>query len=259
MRFAASDVVANLALDLETEEYATASGLCASLGKEFGASALEVMRADPQGGWTGFLVYVYMSCPVAEAESAADGLRRAILPAALRYRLDTTFLDFRGDPEAGGFASLWFGELKVDGYTLYDLTAAPGDSKMRRATWVTRPDFTPRDDSDLIYRVHLRVPVADPMRALELYGPLAETIRASFVQVMSARAGGSSGAFSEIALLSALPAVEGETAESGLRRVAAELAAQLGVERQADQHSGLDRESRCRRRRDRGGTAGGAR
>jgi hypothetical protein len=94
---------------------------------------------------------------------------------------------------------------------------------------VTRPDFTPRADSDLVSRVHLRLPTADPVQALELCGSIVEATHASMVQVVSARAAGLPGEFCEIALLSAVPAAEGESPEHGVRRVAAALATRLGL------------------------------
>jgi hypothetical protein len=229
MRFQASAVMANLGLNVETEEFATAAGVCASLVGEFGASALEIQRADPEGGRKGFTVSLFLSCPVAEAEAPGEALRRAVLPVALKYRLDVTALETYGDPDAGGYLDLPFGELEFDGYIVYGLMGVPGGGETRGATYVTRPDFTPRADSDLVSRVHLRLPVADPGQALELCGPIIEAMHASMVQVVSARAAGLPGEFCEIALLSAVPAAEGESAEHGLRRVALALAARLGL------------------------------
>ncbi|MEU0534016.1 hypothetical protein [Amycolatopsis tolypomycina] len=227
MRFSTSDVVANILIGVETEEFATAAGVSAALAGEFGASALELRRADPEGGRKGFTLSLFLSCPVAEAETAGEALRRAVLPVALKYRLDPAALEIHGDPEAGGYADLPFGELAVDGYVVYGLLAVPGGGETRVATYVTRPDFTPRADSDLVSRVHLRVPGADPGQALERYRPVAEATRASTVQIVSARAAGSAAEYCEVALLSAFPTLDGEDAEAGQRRVAGMLADRL--------------------------------
>ncbi|MDX3194105.1 hypothetical protein PV458_37405 [Streptomyces sp. MN03-5084-2B] len=227
MRFRASDVVLSLAFNVETEEFATAAGVTTALAAEFGASALEIRRADPEGGRIGFVADVLMSVPVGVDEPVEDALRRAVLPAAFAYRLDIGWLEFRGDP---GYAELpLWQELKCDGYILYSLSAEPGGrQELRRSIFVTRPDFTPRADSDLVIRVHLRVPVADPVRALELCGPEIAVTDASFVQIVSARAAGSPEEYCEVALLSAVPALDGEDAESGVRRVRVDLVARLG-------------------------------
>jgi hypothetical protein len=229
MRFQASDVVANLLLNVETEEFVTAAGVCASLAGEFGASALEIRRADPESGRKGFTVSLFLSCPVTEGEATGEAMRRAVLPVALKYRLDVTALETYGDPDAGGYVDLPFGEREFDDYLVYGLMGMPGGGETRVATYVTRPDFTPRADSDLVSRVHLRLPVADPVRAVEMCGSIAEATHASMIQVVSARAAGLAGEFCEIALLSAVPAAEGESAEHGLRRVASALAARLGL------------------------------
>ncbi|MBE8520263.1 hypothetical protein ILP97_22665 [Amycolatopsis sp. H6(2020)] len=215
---------------METEEFATAAGVSGSLAGEFGASALEIRRADPEGGRKGFTVSLFLSCPLAEAETAGEALRRAVLPVALKYRLDVGALEIHGDPDAGGYADLPFAEQEFDGYGVYGLLAVPGGGETRVATYVTRPDFTPRADSDLVSRVHLRCSVADPGQALEWCGPIVEATRASAVQIVSARAAGSAEEYCEVALLSAFPALGGEDAETGLRRVAGTLAGRLGLD-----------------------------
>ncbi len=232
MRFRTSDVVVSLALNVETEEFATAAGVGASAAAEFGASALEIRRADPEGGRKGFLVDLLTSVPVTEGEPVADALRRAVSPAAAKYRVDPGGLEFRGDLAEVGYAELpLWQEVPWDGYIVYAVSAEPGGrQELRRAVYVTRPDFTPRVESDLIIRVHLRVPVADPVRALEECGPEIEATDASFVQIVSARAAGSAEEYCEVALLSAVPALGGEDAEAGLRRVAGALAARLGLD-----------------------------
>jgi hypothetical protein len=227
MRFRASDVVLSLAVNVETEEFATAAGVTTALAAEFGASALEIRRADPEGGRIGFTADVLMSVAVGGDEPVEDALRRAVLPVAFAYRLDIGWLEFRGDP---GYAELpLWQELECDGYILYGLSAEPGGrQELRRSIFVTRPDFTPRADSDLVVRAHLRVPVADPVRALELCGPEIAATDASFVQIVSARAAGLPEEYCEVALLSAVPAFDGEDAESGVHRVTADLVARLG-------------------------------
>jgi hypothetical protein len=232
MRFRASDIVVNLGLNVETEEFATAAGVSASLAGEFGASVVEIQRADPEAGRKGFIADLLVSVPVAEAEPVEDALRRAVLPAAVKYRLDMSGLEFHGALDADGYADLpLWQEVKADGYIVYSLSAEPGGRKeMRRATYVTRPDFTPRADSDLVARVHLRVPVADPVRALDLCGPEIEATDASIVQIVSARAAGSAEEYCEVALLSAFPALGGEDAEAGLRRVTETLTGRLGLD-----------------------------
>ncbi|MEA5364684.1 hypothetical protein VA596_34490 [Amycolatopsis sp., V23-08] len=230
MRFRESDVVANLLLNVETEEFGKAVAVCRPPAAEFGASAWEIRRADPEGGRKGFTVSLFLSCPVAEAESPEEALRRAVLPVALEYRLDVGALEIHGKPGEGGYADLPFDDREVGGYLVYGLLAAPGGGETRAATYVTRPDFTPRADSDLVSRVHLRLPVADPGRALDRCAPIVAATRASVVQVVSARAAGRSDELCEVALLSAVPAVEGEAEEDGLRRVATALAAGLGLD-----------------------------
>ncbi|MEU4250794.1 hypothetical protein AB0F15_25640 [Amycolatopsis sp. NPDC026612] len=71
------------------------------------------------------------------------------------------------------------------------------------------------------------MPVADPVRALELCGPEIEATDASIVQIVSARAAGSAEEFCEVALLSAYPALDGEDAETGLRRISEVLSSRL--------------------------------
>jgi hypothetical protein len=228
MRFRTSDVVVHLGLNVETEEFATAAGVAGEAAAEFGATALEIRRADPEAGRTGFLVDVLISVPVAEAEPVEEALRRAVLPAAFKYRLDVRGLEFHG-----GYADLpLWQEVAWDGYLLHSLSAGLGGrSELRRPTYVTRPGFTPRADSDLVVRVHLRVPVADPVRALERCGPEIAATKASIVQIGSARAAGSPGEYREVALLSAVRALDGEDAESGVRRVTDDLAVRLGEAR----------------------------
>jgi hypothetical protein len=231
MRFRTSDVVAHLLVNVETEEFATAAGVCVSLAVEFGVSAMEIKRADPEAGRKGFLGNLLMSVPVVEGETLADALRRAVSPAAAKYRVDLSGLEFHGDLDVQGHADLpLWQEVQWDGYIVFGLSAEPGGrQEMRRSVYVTRPDFTPRADSDLIVRMHLRVPVADPVRALELCGPEIEATDASFVQIVSARAAGSAEEYCEVALLSAVPALDGEDAEAGLRRVTGALAGRLGL------------------------------
>jgi hypothetical protein len=55
--------------------------------------------------------------------------------------------------------------------------------------------------------------------------------KASIVRIGSARAAGSPEEYCEVALLSAVPALGGEDAESGVRRVTDDLAARLGKAR----------------------------
>lgn len=229
MRFRAADIVVTLGLNVETDEFATAARVFASLANEFGASAMEIQRADPEAGRRGFVGDLRMAVPVAEAETVEDALRRAVLPAAFKYRVDVSGLEFHGDLDVLGYADLpLWQEVQWDGYLVYHLSAEPGGrQELRRATYVTRPDFTPRADSDLVVRVHLRVPVADPVRALDLCGPEIEATDASIVQIVSARAAGSAGEYCEVALLSAFPALDGEDAETGLRRISEVLSARL--------------------------------
>ncbi|MBE8527628.1 hypothetical protein ILP97_60960 [Amycolatopsis sp. H6(2020)] len=231
MRFRASDVVVSLALNVETEEFATAAGVGASVAGELGASAIEIQRADPEGGRKGFIVDLLTSVPVIEGEPVGDALRRAVSPAAAKYRVDLGGLEFRGDLAAVGYAELpLWQEVQWNGYIVFSLSAEPGGrQELRRSVFVTRPDFTPRADSDLVIRVHLRVPVADPVRALDLCGPEIAATDASFVQIVSAQAAGSAEEYCEVALLSAVPALDGEDAEAGLRRVTEALAARLGL------------------------------
>ncbi|EOD66032.1 hypothetical protein H480_23607 [Amycolatopsis vancoresmycina DSM 44592] len=222
----------SLGLNVETEEFATAAGAAASVAGEFGAAAMEIRRADPEGGRKGFLVTLFVSVPVAEGEPLEAALRRAVSPVAARYGVDSGGLEFRGDLAALGYAELpLWQEAEADGHVLYSLSAEPGGrQELRTAGYVTRPGFTPRADSDLIIRVHLRIPVADPVRALELCGPEIEATDASFVQIVSARVAGSAEEYCEVALLSAVPALDGEDAEAGLRRVAGTLAGRLGLD-----------------------------
>jgi hypothetical protein len=51
MRFRNSDVIVQLGLNVETGEFATAAGVAGGVAAEFGATALEIRRADPEAGY----------------------------------------------------------------------------------------------------------------------------------------------------------------------------------------------------------------
>ncbi|MEU4525022.1 hypothetical protein AB0F52_40680 [Amycolatopsis sp. NPDC024027] len=63
MRFRNSDVMVHLGLNVETGEFATAAEVAGEAAAEFGATVLEIRRADPEAGRTGFLVDVLSAMP----------------------------------------------------------------------------------------------------------------------------------------------------------------------------------------------------
>ncbi|MFD6068505.1 hypothetical protein [Amycolatopsis lurida] len=204
--------------------------MCLPLIDEFGAVAVEIERANPESPWTGFLASLFFTCSVAEGETIEQAMRRAVQPAIVKYRLNDENLEIHGAPERRGFASLRFRKLEVDDYVLFRVVAERGGQETRAPTSVARADFTPREETDIIARVHLRFPAANLNTAMDRCLPIAESIGASVIQVVSSRPAGLPEEFCEVALLSATPAIDGEAAEPGLRRVAMKLAGQLGLD-----------------------------
>ncbi|RJQ89681.1 hypothetical protein [Amycolatopsis panacis] len=96
--------------------------------------------------------------------------------------------------------------------------------EIEESSYVTRLDFTPRQDQDVISRVHLRVLEAGVSAALTRCLPIAERMQASYVRVVA-----QDGGFCEVALLSASPVAEGAEPERELRSAADRLAAQFGA------------------------------
>ncbi|KFU76925.1 hypothetical protein SAMN04489729_3284 [Amycolatopsis lurida] len=230
MKFPETDIVTDIRFAVETTELATALGVCRPLLDEFGAVAVEIERANPESPRTGFLASLFFTCSVAEGETIEQAMRRAVRPAIVKYRLNDENLEIHGDPDRRGFASLRFQKLKVDGYVLFRVVAERGGQETRAPTSVARADSTPREETDIIARVHLRLPVADLNTALDRCLPLVASIGASVIQIVSSRPAGLPEEFCEVALLSATPAIDGEAAEPGLRRVATKLAGQLGLD-----------------------------
>lgn len=67
---------------------------------------------------------------VGSGETAAQAMRRAVGPVAVKHGLNDEYLDFFGDPEKSGYADLWFDEQEFDGYVLYLVLAAHGGLRL---------------------------------------------------------------------------------------------------------------------------------
>ncbi len=216
-----TDVVTRISANIETEDFAAAVTLGERFIGEFEATELEICRADPEGGWTGYLVSVGYRTPAAEGEELVETLHRAAVPALFHFGLNAAFFEIHGTPETGQYGSYEAPDTQADGYTLYALMAAVGGTDPREPAYVPRHDFTPRADTDVISRVHLYVPTGDLRLAVGLCGRPATDLSASLVRI-STDAGPC-----EAVLLSAFPAVAGESGEEALSRVTNEVTDRL--------------------------------
>ncbi|UMP06357.1 hypothetical protein [Amycolatopsis sp. EV170708-02-1] len=214
-------VVTRISANIETEVFATAAALGERLIGEFEATELEICRADPEGGWTGYLVSVGYRTPPAEGEDPAETLHRAVVPALFHFGLNAEFFEIHGTPETGQYGSYDAYDIPADGFTLYSLMASVGGTDPREPAYVTRHDFTQRVETDVISRVHLYVPTGDLRLAVDLCGRPATDLSASLVRI-STDAGPC-----EAVLLSAFPALAGESGEDALSRVTNEVTDRL--------------------------------
>jgi hypothetical protein len=216
-----TEVVTRISANIDTGDFATAAALGERLIGEFEATELEICRADPEGGWKGYAVSVGYRTPPADGEELADTLHRAVIPALFHFGLNAEFFEIHGTPETGQYGSYDAYDTEGDGYTLYSLIASVGGTDPREPAYVPRHDFTPRAETDVISRVHLYVPAGDLRMAVDLCGRPATDLSASLVRV-STDAGPC-----EAVLLSAFPALPGESGEEALNRVTSEVTDRL--------------------------------
>lgn len=224
MQLPKTGIEVHLGIWVDTADLAEIVGRCQSLAGEFGAVAAEIERFDPESPRRGFVATLYCAAPWAEGETAAQAMRSAVKPVAAKYQLNDEYVDFFGDPEQGGFASLWFNEEEFDGYVLYLVHAVHGGLQLRELEPGVRGDFTVGDYSDIIAKVNHRFPGADVAAALGQTLPIAESIEASGMQFLAADDS------CEVAMYAVQRVVDGEDPETSLRRVGATLAAQLDVD-----------------------------
>ncbi|WP_037320031.1 hypothetical protein [Amycolatopsis orientalis] len=216
-----TEVVTRISANIDTDDFAAAAALGERLITEFKATELEICRADPEGGWTGYSVSVGYRTAPADGEEPAGTLRRAAIPALFHFGLNAEFFEIHGTPETGQYGSYDAYDTPADGYTLYSLMAAVGGTDPREPAYVPRHDFTPRAETDVISRVHLYVPTDDLSLAVALCDRPAADLSASLIRI-STDAGPC-----EAVLLSAFPAVAGETGEEALDRVTNEVTERL--------------------------------
>ncbi|AUI61352.1 hypothetical protein [Amycolatopsis sp. BJA-103] len=216
-----TEVVTRISANIETDDFTAAAALGERFIEEFEATELEICRADPEGGWKGYTVSVGYRTPPAECEEPVDTLHRAAVPALFHFGLNAAFFEIHGTPETGQYGSYEAPDTPADGYTLYALMASVGGTDPREPAYVPRHDFTPREDTDVISRVHLYVPTGDLRLAVGLCGRPATDLSASLVRI-STDAGPC-----EAVLLSAFPAVAGESGEEALSRVTNEVTDRL--------------------------------
>ncbi|WP_181775653.1 hypothetical protein [Amycolatopsis pittospori] len=231
-----TDVVTQISANIETDDFATAAALGEQFIGEFEATAVEICRADPEGGWKGYSVSAGYRTAPADDEEPTETLNRAALPALFRFGLNAEFFEIHGTPETGQYGSYDAYDTKVDGYTLYSLMATFGGTDPREPAYVPRHDFSPRADSDVISRVHLFVPTGDLQAAIRLCEPTVTDLSASLIRI-STDAGPC-----EAVLLSAFPARAGESGEEALRRITDEVTerlSQVGMSVRAI-HTGLE-------------------
>ncbi|GAB3714495.1 hypothetical protein GCM10027598_22670 [Amycolatopsis oliviviridis] len=216
-----TEVVTRISANIETDDFAAAAALSERFIGDFEATELEICRADPEGGWKGYLVSVGYRTPPADGEELTETLHRAAMPALFHFGLNTEFFEIHGTPDTGQYGSYEAYDTPADGFTLYSLMATVGGTDPREPAYVTRHDFTPRADTDVISRVHLYVPTGDLRLAVELCGRPATDLSASLVRI-STDAGPC-----EAVLLSAFPALAGESGEAALSRVTNEITERL--------------------------------
>ncbi len=236
MELRETDVVTWISANIPTDDFATAAELGERLVEEFEATEMEICRADPEGGWTGYSVSVGYRTPPADDEEREDTLHRAAVPALFRYGLNAEYFEIHGTPETGQYGSYGAYDTQADGYRLYSLMATFGGTDPREPAYVPRHDFTPRAETDVISRVHLYVPTGDLRTAVRLCGAPAADLSASLVRITTAAGP------CEAVLLSAFPAGAGESGEEALGRVKDEVADRLsgvGMSVRAI-HTGLD-------------------
>ncbi|WP_410650562.1 hypothetical protein [Amycolatopsis sp. cmx-4-54] len=214
-------VVTRISANIETEDLAAAAALGERLIGEFDATELEICRADPESGWTGYLVSVGYRTPPADGEDPAETLHRAAVPALFHFGLNALSFEIHGTPETGQYGSYDAYDTRADGFTLHSLMASVGGTDPREPAHVTRHDFSPRAETDVISRVHLYVPTDDLRLAVDMCGRPAADLSASLVRITTAAGP------CEAVLLSAFPAVAGETEEEALSRVTNEVNAHL--------------------------------
>ncbi|MFB9928291.1 hypothetical protein ACFORO_09810 [Amycolatopsis halotolerans] len=224
MRLPKAGIEVHIGIWVDTANLAEMVDRCQSLAGEFGGVAAEIIRCDPESPRRGFIATLYCAAPWAAGETAAQAMRSAVKPVAVKHRLNDEYLDFFGDPENGGYASLWFNEEEFSGYVLYLVHAAHGGLQLEEWDPGVREDFTLGDDSDLIAKVSHRFPGADVAAALGQALPIAESIGASGLQFLA------TDGSCEVVMFAVRPVVDGESLETSLRRVGATLAAQLGVD-----------------------------
>ncbi|WP_244162479.1 hypothetical protein [Amycolatopsis regifaucium] len=208
-------------MNIETDDYAAATAVGERLIDEFEATELEICRADPAGGWTGYTLSVGYRTPPADGEELTDTLHRAALPAMFHFGLNAEFFEIHGTPRTGLYGSYTAFETQADDFTLYSLMATVGGTDPREPTYVPRHDFTPRAATDVISRVHLYVPTGDLRAAVRLCDGPATDLAASLVRITTAAGP------CEAVLLSAFPAIAGESGEEALSRVTNEVNGQL--------------------------------
>ncbi|UUV29541.1 hypothetical protein NQK81_32935 [Amycolatopsis roodepoortensis] len=214
-------VVTTISVHVETDDFAAATALGERFIDEFEATELEICRAIPEGGRTGYTLSVGYRTPPADGEEPAETLQRAALPALFHFGLNAEFFEIHGTPRTGLYGSYDADDARVDGRTIYSLMTAVGGTDPREPTYVPRYDFTPRAATDVITRVHLYVPTGDLRAAVRLCGGPANDLTASLIRITTAAGP------CEAVLLSAFPAIAGETGEEALSRVTNEVNAQL--------------------------------
>ncbi|MGM1059600.1 hypothetical protein [Saccharothrix sp. Mg75] len=234
MRFRETDVVVKIGLNVEVPDFTTASTVPRSLVDRFAAATLEIKRADPEGGRKGFNAWVDHTRTKQAGETDRQAVLAAVRPVLAAYGLNEEFFDFYESDSGVLSGHYGFDDVPCDGYTLFQVSADLGGGKTvgQRPAYVTRDDFTPREDDDVISRVHLRVPVRDPSAALDVCRSYVSELRASTVAITSSSVLGSAEDFCEVVLLSALPAGSGggDDVERRLRAVADRVFQQVGVD-----------------------------
>ena len=210
-------VVTTVSVNIETDDFAAAAALGERFIDEFEATELEICRATPESGRTGYTLSVGYRTPPADGEEPVDTLRRAALPALFHFGLNAEFFEIHGTPRTGLHGSYVAADEQADGCTLYSLLAAVGGTDPREPTYVPRYDFTPRAATDVISRVHLYVPTDDLRAAVRLCGGPVSDLATSLVRITTAAGP------CEAVLLSAFPAIAGESGEEALSRVTEEV------------------------------------
>ncbi|UKD51746.1 hypothetical protein L3Q65_27905 [Amycolatopsis sp. FU40] len=130
MSLPATGIEVRIGIWVDTADLAETVERCRSLAGEFGAVAAEIVRCDPESPRRGFVATLHCAAPWEAGETAAQAMRRAVGPVAVKHGLNDEYLDFFGDPEKSGYADLWFDEQEFDGYVLYLVLAAHGGLRL---------------------------------------------------------------------------------------------------------------------------------